>query len=163
MAFCSKTHGHIESSCSVCATGFASARDCDCLGTGGASGLNPDRALVWADENVSDWVFLVSEQPHSPSGRVGPLGPERAFRFAKKHFYQSPDCPTRPLHASDLPAAPRGGKAQPYKHFRQTRVRVTQFLGIQGPWISGSNHETSLEFGIIQIHVSACVGGDLVA
>ena len=43
------------------------------------------RPQDWADENVCDCVGAVSKHHHSPSGRVGLSGPERAIRFAKYH------------------------------------------------------------------------------
>ncbi len=41
--------------------------------------------LPWADENVCDCVGVVNKHLHSPSGRVGPSGPERGIRFAKNY------------------------------------------------------------------------------
>ncbi len=63
--------------------------------------------LGWADDNVCDGVFVINKHFHSPSGRVGPSGPERAIRFAKNHVYQSQNCPTRPLPRPTSPR-PRG-------------------------------------------------------
>ena len=79
----------------------------------------------WADENVCDCVIVVSKHLHSPSGRVGPEGPERAIRFARKHVYPSQDCPTRPL---PRPTSPQGGKWQGCKHFRKPCARAGYFF-----------------------------------
>ena len=63
------------------------------------------RPYPWPDENVSDRVFVVNNHLHSPSGRVGPSGPERAIRIARNHVYQSQFGPTRPLTRPTSPRA----------------------------------------------------------
>ena len=45
----------------------------------------PIPGMGWPDEIVCDCVRAVSKHHHSPSGRVGLSGPERAIRFAKYH------------------------------------------------------------------------------
>ena len=63
------------------------------------------------DENVCDCLGTVSKHHHSPSGRVGLSGPERAIRFAKYHGIHRKTARVRPLPREDLPTHEVNGRS----------------------------------------------------
>ncbi len=79
-------------------------------------------AVVWSDENVSYDVFVVSDHLHSPSGRVGPSGPESGNPLCKKYGFQLEYRPTRPLSRR---TSPRGGKGGGAHTFVSPTLRCT--------------------------------------